>query len=287
MNKRVAVLDSGINNFMDIDLLNQKSLRKIYPESTHGSKVIATIKKYCNKNIKFYFFDIFNTHNQTSAIIKALAYFLFHDVSVIVMSFTLSSHSYRRIITFLLLLLHKKGVIMVAAANEKNRDDSFPASSKYVIGVGDEESILCEEFVQIRENVKPEFVYTGKTYHLFSGTSKANAIAAARILNRNDWKNTNEIIVAVNREGKKQNFDSNNGIEAYKNIYINCLAVLGWSKDQLLFNSNYNLLEIENIILKLLDTYDITEKCLDMRFDNMRSIEEIAKYIGNCLYEKK
>lgn len=252
-------------------------------EIKHGSLVIATIQKYCSKEIGYYIFDIYNTKKQAKSVLKSLFQCLWKNIDIIVMSFTLSTHKYRKRIEFLLFLLYIKGVTIVAANNNKQEEKSFPASCKYVIGTGND-ILSYSNCVQIRGDVKPEFVKVGNKYHLFSGTSKVNAVATAEILNSNMFHFSNNFdLKKENRKQSKQHVIN----QFTEEVYLKNLKLCGINENMYLFDGKHNMEEIETIIINLLKEYDLVDSCLVMQYNDMTSIRDISFFIGEYLDEKK
>lgn len=268
--KKIAILDDGINECMEVDYKIQKR-RNYYDEICHGSLVVATIEKYCHEKKMYYIYDVYNTKKQEKEIIKALWKCLLEQIDVIVMSFTIPINIYYLPIALLLSILSKHNIVIVAADNNSKEKKGYPAFSKYTIGVGNAESKLMEfgkRGIQVIENVKPEFVQCGENYCLFSGTSKANAIVAARVVKSELNIRQKALIKTIHKQNDKN-----------ETIIKKCKKVLITEKNINFFSGDYDIHTIEKMVLLLLKEYNMEKFCLEMEFEDIESIETVANFI--------
>lgn len=191
----VAILDDYIDEeYVDLigcekEIFNCVLTQRNNTVISHGTKVMATIEKYSKKNVKYLFYSVYNDLSKSSEhIADILSRLIVCKVDVLVMSLTIDNMEIHSRICKLCNELMENGTIIVAAASN-DEELSFPATVNSVVGVGksfcvDDEIVWNGyEGIQILANVMPEFVDIKNEMHLFSGTSKANAIVAAKIIN--------------------------------------------------------------------------------------------------------
>ena len=265
--KKIAILDDGVDFFMLKENVISCFEEKKHDHVHHGTLVLATFLKYTNHESKFYIYDIFNVEDQVNCIINALEDCLRNKVDIIIMSFTLKYGLYCLRINKIMKKLKKSGISMFAAYGNR-KDNVYPASSRYVVGVGSNSKRIKKSKKDRYSDVFPEFVACDENYHLFSGTSKATAIVAAQ------WLNVNYPNSKISKIQKDALFNSEDTIETLKNS-------INIEENTNLFECGLRLDEIENIILNLLVQYNIKEKCLNMNFKDMTSVANVTEFINN------
>ncbi len=268
--KRIAILDDGINEFIT-EMHCSNHLQNCRNEICHGSLVVATIEKYYTDEKIYYIYDVYNKKNQEKAIIKALWHCMKNNVDIVVMSFTIPKSLYRIPIEILLGMLYKRRIIVVASDYNRTPLKGYPAFSKYTIGVGNQDikpANVGKKGLQYGENIKPEFVKYGDEYKLFSGTSKANAIIAARLAEYGlNYKKKQ--VENVECSKRKKNTE----------IIIICKKILNTEDNIKFFKGDYDLYTVEQMILSILKRFNMEKTCLKMKFEDMQSIETVADYI--------
>ena len=241
---------------------------------SHGFMVAATVEKYCKTKINVLYFDIYNANNQGQTIMKSLDQCLKYGVDVIVMSFVFAPLRYRHMIENRLKKLHLNGCIIVAADYNHNKKCGYPASSKYVVGVGN----TNKRGIQVVADVKPEFVKCGSAYHIFSGTSKATAIIASNIV---EEKTCKTVAKAQNKYDLKQmNFTQKN---IYKSICQK--GIRNVQMEENIFKCLNDIEDVECIILHVLREFELENQCMVMKYDNFKTLRNLMDFIGKY-YEK-
>lgn len=157
--------------------LNKKDTKLNY----HGTLVVNTIYKYINENLHIDVYNICNSiKGNSDVLIAALEDLIYdNDVKIILICAVINRIDVEPI-EKLLKRLYEKGKIIIVSSSNKGVH-SYPAISKYVIGVGrgaflgkNEFSIDYQSEIQITGDVMPEFIkLNNNRYRIFSGTSKA------------------------------------------------------------------------------------------------------------------
>lgn len=274
---KVAILD-------DFDVKTEGVKPRRYSEvsiDSHGFMVAATVEKYSKNSIKFYYYDIYNVNNQGLTIIRTLDQCIKYGVDVVVMSFVFKKLRYRFLIEKKLKQLYLNGCTIVAADYNHSNKCGYPASSKYVVGVGnDSRNIMngIKSRIQVVADVKPEFVKCKNIYHIFSGTSKATAIVAARLMN---WSIVN--LYEKNEEkydARKMNLAQD---RLYKEIMKDGLQNVRLEDD--LFEKMKKIDDVEYYVIYILRRFGLESKCVDMKYEDFKSLKNLMDYIGRCYEE--
>ena len=278
MDKRikVAILDDFEVQTEDVKPIEYSEISV----DSHGFMVAATVEKHSKNKIEFLYYDIYNTNNQGQKIIRALNRCFKYGVNIVVMSFVFSPWRYRYLIEKQLKQLKQNGCKIVAADYNHNNKCGYPASSKYVVGVGNNNQHELNDRkrgIQVVGDVRPEFIKCGNKYRIFSGTSKATAIIAACMNDECDIKITSEI---EESEIKQMNFEQN---KLYKDICQKGIMNVRMEDD--IFKTLKNKEDIEDMVLHILKLFGLETKCMDMKYEDFKTLKNLMDYIGKC-YEK-
>lgn len=183
---KIAIIDSTVyrcllckNTVHVIDKVGLK--KKDIKLNYHGTLVVNTIYKYINENLHIDVYNICNSiKGNSDVLIAALEDLIYdNDVKIILICAVINRIDVEPI-EKLLKRLYEKGKIIIVSSSNKGFH-SYPAISKYVIGVGRGAFLGKNEFcidykseIQIIGDVMPEFIkLNNNRYRIFSGTSKA------------------------------------------------------------------------------------------------------------------
>lgn len=191
---KIAIIDDGIDkeiaenglhmnfHYHNVSFIPEQGIR-------HGTKVAGIIEKYCLGAKEYEIYDVMNVQETSCsmAVIAALEDLLCHETDIVLMCLVVQNKKAFKRIKELCHELRERGSILIASVSNSG-DYSFPAVLDDVIGVGrmaNRQSAVCwngKEGIQLLGDVTPEFVKLGKeTRTIFSGTSKAAAVAAALV----------------------------------------------------------------------------------------------------------
>jgi len=298
---RIAVLDDAVDagqlqqNGCNIMVETNFHYDKNVP--SHGMRVIATIEKYSNCPKQYHFYSIYDEIDTCSqTVLQTLKILAEKDIDIIVMSFTISNESMDEAITEICNELKEKGTIIVASAD--NRDDNnFPADLDSVIGVGrtfcskDDVIVNNNERIQVLANVLPEFVKIGEKAWLFSGTSKANAIVAANLVNIISEKKLKfsqllEVLYEKTMLSKKIHdidsgiFNIDRHIELVKYMYNKGYIIsFNDEREELLFDKMANGLdELGEVVSHAVKYLNMDAEIYDMEYNDFISSFKIINY---------
>lgn len=185
MNCRVAIIDSGINNHLVSKSTKLYTIfdNNYFDENGHGSKCISLIKMISPKTeiISFKLLDK-NLKCTTQDLYSTLVKMLNIDVDIINLSLSTSNNEQFTMIDEICYSLLQQGKIIIAS-KANNGEISYPAESKYVIGVSGNQFKSNENFwfsknnsIQCIASRTPCIVDLGnQEYTFYSGNSKATA----------------------------------------------------------------------------------------------------------------
>lgn len=154
---KVAVLDSGIDMYGDIDVSesvnfveDEQDILPVFQDLTgHGTSIAGIIAANkndngitgINPNVELYSVKVFDMNNEApmSRIIEGINWCVEHNVDIIKMSFGTSRYS--EILEEAIRYADKNGILMIAAAGNRGTVDSkdcidYPAAYEEVLSVG-------------------------------------------------------------------------------------------------------------------------------------------------------
>lgn len=222
---KIAIIDSTVYRCLlskdTVHIINKAGLKEhnIKP-NYHGTLVVNTIYKYINENLHIDIYNICNSiKGNSDALIAALEKLLYDkDVKIILICAVINRTDIEPI-EKLLKSLYEKGKIIMASSSNKGVP-SYPASSKYVMGIGrgafpgkNEFSIDYQSEIQIIGDVMPEFIkLKNNRYRIFSGTSKAAPKVLKYIMEAHDHGayKQNEILDYISVYASENYYDVDN-----------------------------------------------------------------------------
>lgn len=312
---RVAIIDSGINEFYDDKIFNKYSCvgGDYYDYNGHGTKCVSIIEKIA-PDTEFTVIKLLNENLQCSVhyLYEALTFMLDMDIDIINLSLSTANLSQFQKIDNVCKELHRQGKILVSS-KANNGEVSYPAESKYVVGVSGNLFNTNEEFwykeilpIQCVGSKTPSIVkVSNDKYAFFSGNSKATACITgilsknwerlcfhpiaekysiiSSLANRNNWNDQDIISDIIPNKDKNQyiNEDSLILIERIFKKFLD-INIKELSDSKFLFEY-FKLSEIEIVVNKLFQEFDIsyTESELNL-YDFMR-VEDLCMKISSML----
>lgn len=272
MGCRVAVIDSGVNKFYKnriAKLLNYTEEDHV-DANGHGTKCVSIIDKIA-PDTNFTVLKLLNKNLQcsSSTLCQALTDLLTMDIDIVNLSLSTAEINNYKDLNNICRNLYQEGKLIIAS-KANNGEKSYPAESKYVLGVcgslfPDNETFWYKSngLIQIVASKTPTILKVDECkYSFFGGNSKATACMTGVIS-----KNWDDLSV-MNIHEKKE--------------YLSCLSVCTDWKDQDILNSVIACEEKDFIIDKdiELSVKQLFKRYLDFEIDDMLDTELIYEIIG-------
>lgn len=162
--------------------------------SSHGTKVVNTIKKYSGEaDIQIHYYNIFDRNNRSSGalLLETINKILEQDMDFVVISLSCPPKYHSNFMKLKSKIIDS-GTIFIAAS-DNYQINTIPACLEFIYGVGMNNSLELGAYSYQKKgelnfycNTNPEFIGRLDDIDIFGGTSKGTAIIAGRLISMMD-----------------------------------------------------------------------------------------------------